>query len=46
MCIHYIKITNQMLFKTNFQNVDHHIGGKWLTHGTKHHKDNQSQSLE
>ena len=23
-----------------------HTGGKWLIHGTKHHKDNQLQSLE
>ena len=32
--------------KLNFQNMDHHTGGKWLIHGTKHHKDNQRQSLE
>ena len=23
-----------------------HTGGKWLIHGTNHHKDNQLQSLE
>ena len=33
-------------FKLNFQKVDKHTGGKWLIHGTKHHKDNQLQSLE
>ena len=31
--------------KLDFQNVDQHTGGK-LIHGTKHHKDNQLQSLE
>ena len=25
--------------------VDQHTGGKWLIHGTKHHKDNRLQSL-
>ena len=24
-----------MSFKTNFQNVDQHTGGKWIIHGTK-----------
>ena len=33
-------------FKLDFQNVDQHTGGKWLTHGTKRRKDNQLQSLE
>ena len=33
-------------FKLDFQNVDQHTRGKWLIHGTKHHKDNQLQSLE
>ena len=33
-------------FKLDFQNVDQHTGGKWLIHGTKHHKDNQLQSRE
>ena len=23
-------------FKLDFQNVEKHIGGKWLIHGTKH----------
>ena len=32
-------------FKLDFQKVDH-TRGKWLTHGTKHCKDNQLQSLE
>ena len=33
-------------FELDFQNVDHHTGGKWLIHGTKHRKDNQLESLE
>ena len=37
---------NKLLFKINFQNVDKHTGCKLLIHGTKHHKDNQLQSLE
>ena len=32
--------------KLGFLKVDQHTGGKWLIHGTKHRKDNQSQSLE
>ena len=31
--------------KVDFQKVDQHAGGKWLIHDTKHHKDNQLQSL-
>ena len=42
----YVKLTNQLLFKAIFQNVDQHTGGKWLIHGTKHREDNQLQSLE
>ena len=41
-----VKLTNLLLFKTNFQKVDQHTGGKWLIHGSKHHKDNQLQNLE
>ena len=33
-------------FKLDFQKVDQHIGGKWLIHGTKQHKDNPLQSLK
>ena len=33
-------------FKLNFQNVDQHTGGKWLIHGTKHHKDNVSNPTD
>ena len=29
-------------FKLDFQKVDPHRERKWLTHGNKHHKDNQS----
>ena len=31
--------------KLDFQKVDQHTEGKWLIRGTKHHKDNQLQSL-
>ena len=31
-------------FKLDIQKVDQHTGGKWSTHCTKHHKDNQLQS--
>ena len=27
-------------FKLDFQKVDQDTGSKWLTHSTKHHKDN------
>ena len=27
-------------FQLDLKQVDQHIGGKWLIHGTKHHKDN------
>ena len=33
-------------FKLDFQKVDQHTDEKWFIHGTKHHKDNQLQSLE
>ena len=42
----YVKLTNLLLFKLDFQKVDQHTGGKWLIHGTKHRKDNQLLSLE
>ena len=32
--------------KLDLKKVDQHTGGKWLIYGTKHHKDNQLQSLE
>ena len=32
--------------KFDFQKVDQHAGGKWLTHDTKRRKDNQLQSLK
>ena len=32
-------------FKVVFQKVDQHTEGKWLIHDTKHHKNNQLQSL-
>ena len=33
-------------FKLDLKKVDQRTGGKWLIHGTKHHNDNQLQSLE
>ena len=33
-------------FKLDFQKVDQHTGGKWLIHGSKHHKDTHLQSME
>ena len=33
-------------FEVEFQKVYQHTGGKWLIHDTKHHKDNQLQSLK
>ena len=33
-------------FKLDVKKVDQLAGDKWLIHGTKHHKDNQLQSLE
>ena len=32
--------------KLDFQKLGQHTRGKWLTHGTKRHKDNQLQILE
>ena len=37
---------NYYHFKLDFQKVDQQTGGKCLIHGTKHHNDNQLQSLE
>ena len=34
----YVKLTNQMSFKTNVQKVDTHTGGKWLIRDAKHRK--------
>ena len=33
-------------FKSDFQKVDQHAGGKWLIHDTKRRKDNQLQILK
>ena len=34
-CFPYVKLTNLLWFKLDFQKVDQHTGGKWLIHGTK-----------
>ena len=31
-------------FKLDLQKADQHTGGKWLIHGTKCHKDNNSKA--
>ena len=41
-----LNLQTQYHIKLDFQKVDQHPGDKWLIHGTKHHKDNQLQSLE
>ena len=38
-------LQNKYNFELEFQRVDQRKGVKWLIHGTKHHKDNQLQSL-
>ena len=43
---YYAIITSPLSFKVAFQNVDQPTVGKWLIYNTKHHKDNQLQSLE
>ena len=43
--LHYIKLTNQLSFKTDFQNMDQLTGSKWFIHSTKHHEGNQLQGL-
>ena len=43
---YYVTLIKQLSFKTDFQKVDQHTGGKRLINGTKHRKDNQLQSLE
>ena len=39
-------LQTQNHFNLDFQKVNQHTRGKWLIHGTKHHKSNQFQSLE
>ena len=44
---YFIKLREQLIFiKLDFQKAEQHKGGKWLIHVTKHHQDNQLQSLE
>ena len=38
-------IQTNLFFKTYFQKVNQHTGGKCLIHGIKHHKNNLFQSL-
>ena len=44
--LQYVKFTNPITFKLDFQKVGQHSGSKWLILGTKNRKDNQLQSLE
>ena len=34
------------LFWTNLQQMDQHAGVKWLMHGPKHRKENQSKTCK
>ena len=43
--LYYAKRTKPQIFQTRFPNIDRHNGGKWLINDTKHHKENQLQSL-
>ena len=36
----------KLFFIVSNLQMHYHTGGKWLIHGTKHHKDNQLQCLE
>ena len=42
----YAKLTNQLLFQLDFQNVDQLAGGKCFIHDTNHRKDNKLESPE
>ena len=42
----FVKFTNLLSFKLDFQKVDQHTGGKWFIHSAKCRKDNQLQNLE
>ena len=39
-------LQTKLSLKLNPQNVDQDTDGKWLFHGTEHHKNNRSQILE
>ena len=41
-----LNLQTHYLFKLDFQKMDQRKGGKCLISRTKHHKDNQLQSLE
>ena len=45
-CHHMMIFLIPYHFKLDYQKVDQLTGGKGLIRGTKHHKDNQLQSLE
>ena len=45
-CFDYIKLKDQLSFKTNFKKWTNTPEEKRLIHGTKHSQDNQLQSLE
>ena len=44
--VYYVKPNNPLSFQSRFPKMDQYAGEKRLVHGTKHHKDSQSQSLE
>ena len=42
--LHHIKLSHQMTIKN--LKVDHHTGGRWFIHDSKHRKEDQLLSLE
>ena len=44
--LHSFWLTDLMSFTLNLRKMDQHTGEKWLINGTKHHKENHSQSME
>ena len=42
----YVKLTDQLLFKTRFPKMHYNIRGSCLIHGTKHRNDYQFRSWE
>ena len=33
---HFVKLSDQLFFKLDFQKWNQHAGGKWLIHSTRH----------
>ena len=43
--VHYVKLTNPLLFHAWLPNIDQHTEGKRVFRGTKYRNDNKLQSL-